>query len=86
MFMCAKINSSVDETIRVGLLNKPWYFNLEQSMCVLCLESHCGMQCGAVLARPARRENNERSMMKKPKIKEGGVDVEACLRSHAMVV
>lgn len=32
-FMWAKINPLVDETIRRVLLNKPWYFNLEQSVC-----------------------------------------------------
>lgn len=31
--LCAKIKPLVDETIRGVLLNKPWYFNLEQSVC-----------------------------------------------------
>lgn len=40
MCLCAKIKPLVDETIRGVLLNKPWYFNLEQSVCgVLCLYS-----------------------------------------------
>ncbi len=39
MFMSAKIKPLVDETIRRVLLNKPWYFNLEQSVCVLFAES-----------------------------------------------
>lgn len=34
VFMCAKIKPVVDETIRRVLLNKSWYFNLEQSTCV----------------------------------------------------
>ena len=42
MFMSAKIKPSVDETIRRVLLNKPWYFNLEQSACVCCV---CRVLC-----------------------------------------
>lgn len=51
MFMSAKIKPLVDGTIRRVLLNKPWYFNLERSVSVLC-ES----QCKAVLAMPVKKE------------------------------
>lgn len=52
MFMSAEIKPVVDETIRRVLLNKPWYFNLEQSVCVCCvLES--------LVAMPAKRKNSE---------------------------
>lgn len=46
MFMCAKIKPLVDETIRRVLLNKPWYFNLEQSMCCIW-RVLCELQCEA---------------------------------------
>lgn len=34
VFMTANIKPLVDGTIRRALLNKPWFFNLEQNMCV----------------------------------------------------
>lgn len=83
MFMSAKIKPSVDETIRRVLLNKPWHFNLEQSVCVcVCCVWRvlCKLQCKAVL--PVKRKNGEGRTAEEPKIKEGGVYVQICLGSH----